>query len=288
MGFFYMKELGRTYQIIQNLSLDVVLGATAMAYLFSRLCEVILPNAIYLILGICVWLIYTFDHLLDAKRIERIAKTRRHRFHQIYFDRLMIVWWIVFSIGLLFAIFLIPKETWQWGAFVVLFSVLHLLLVYFLSSNKSKLVLKELGVSWTYSAGIVVGPFSLSQSIGWPQVLCFGLLLLVTSFNLIMYSYFDYAKDVKNKVSSIAINYGVVLTRKIQYGLFTLITLMSFWGLFMIEVSNFAYYLTVSFLFGIGLFYLLMLVLIDHKSNTDTYRKVGDIVFLLPFLLLLV
>ena len=282
-----MKALTQSYQFIQNISVDVVIGATAMAYLFSKITATELPWVVYVVLGICVWLIYTFDHLLDARKISKAATTRRHRFHQLYFDVLIIAWILLFAVGMLISIFLLPKVIWYWGSFIVIFSVLHLVLVHFFGSIKSKLVLKEVGVAWSYSAGIVVGPFGLADSVEVIDVVSFTLLFFVVLFNLIMFSYFDYYKDQKNEQSSIAINFGVEVTTILLFVLFGIITLFTTYALFVIDVSNIYYYFGVSFLFLVGLFYLLMVLLVDHRSNSETYRKVGDIVFLLPLVLLL-
>lgn len=282
-----MKALVQFYQFIQNISLDVVFGAMSMTFLFAKLCQVDLPAIVYIILALCVWLIYTFDHLLDAKNIEGLAKTRRHRFHQLHYDTLIIIWLILLGVGALTAIFLLPKVVWYWGGFVVTFSIVHLVLVHYLGSNKSKLVLKEVGVAWIYSAGIVIAPFALAERLEVVYLYSFLVLFLVVLFNLIMFSYFDYERDVRNKLSSIAINWGINTTRYILYTLFAVLSLVSSFALFLVDVNNMYYYFTISFLLSVGIFYLLMVVLIENESSSETYRKIGDAVFLLPFLLLL-
>ncbi len=283
-----MKVISRFYQFLQNLSIDVAIGAMAMSYLFAKVTHVEMKWEIYAVLGVCVWLIYTFDHLLDAKRMKGLAKTRRHRFHQLYYDELLISWLLFFTVALLLAIFFLPLVIWKWGMVVVSFSTLHLVLVHYFGSTKSKLVLKELGGAWNYSAGIVIAPFALATSFEWVYLLSFLLLFLVALFNLVMFSYFDYQKDIKNEYSSIAINYGIVPTRNFMYGLFGMLVVLTSGLLVFVHIENFAYYLTTCFLFSIGLFYFLMVVLIDYRSHSETYRKLGDMVFLLPLLLLLV
>jgi len=64
-----VKKLGRIYQFINVLSLDVVAGAMVSALFFARIFKVqILPWGV-LALGLTVWTIYTTDHLVDAKRV---------------------------------------------------------------------------------------------------------------------------------------------------------------------------------------------------------------------------
>ena len=77
MTFFF-----KTYRFINNTSLDVVAGAISSALFFARIMHVTsLPQGI-ISLGLSVWIIYTTDHLLDARRIKQLASTERHRFHQ--------------------------------------------------------------------------------------------------------------------------------------------------------------------------------------------------------------
>ena len=71
--------LSKAYRLINILSIDVVAGAVCSALFFARLLQVsLLPYGI-ISLALTVWIIYTADHLLDAKRVEGVATTRRCR-----------------------------------------------------------------------------------------------------------------------------------------------------------------------------------------------------------------
>ena len=78
------KYLGQLLQIINSLSLDVALGAIAGSYILLFVAGIPSDGISILALAITVWLIYTLDHLLDAKEISGPAETFRHRIHQIY------------------------------------------------------------------------------------------------------------------------------------------------------------------------------------------------------------
>jgi len=279
-----MKSLERFYALLQYLSIDVVLGSMAMAFLFSKICDVSLVSSTYLILGICVWLIYTFDHLLDAKKIEGVAETRRHRFHQLYFRRLRGCWLILLCVGLILSFIFLPVITWYWGLVVVFFSVLHFVLIFKFGASKSKLVLKEIGVAWSYSVGVVVAPFSLLTTFKWSFVFIFILFFCVVFLNLIMFSYFDYFKDLKNKQSSIAVNYGLGNTRMLLLSLFGLVIFLCLGIILCVSMSAVLFF-SVCFFFLISVFYVLMIVLVKHPDNSELFRKVSDLVFLLPLLL---
>src|SRR6187431_1308602 len=77
-----MHKLLIPYRFINLLSIDVALGAVCSALFFARLLSVrILPFGL-ITLGLSVWIIYSVDHLLDARKLKSKASTMRHRFHQ--------------------------------------------------------------------------------------------------------------------------------------------------------------------------------------------------------------
>ena len=76
--------LVRLYRILNTLSLDVSIGAVISAMFFAEVLQVkILPYGLAT-LALTVWIIYTIDHLRDARAIGTKASTARHLFHQHY------------------------------------------------------------------------------------------------------------------------------------------------------------------------------------------------------------
>ena len=80
-----MTFISGFYKWFQVLSLDVALGAVATAMFVAKQLDVSPAPYAFTSLGITVWLIYTFDHLLDGQEIKGEALTYRHRYHQRYF-----------------------------------------------------------------------------------------------------------------------------------------------------------------------------------------------------------
>src|SRR5690606_11649255 len=106
MYLWAMQEnrLHTFYRYLQTLSIDIVLGACAGMLFFDRLIEAELNLIVYLLLGLAVWCIYTFDHLLDARQIGKHASTFRHAFHQEHFKVLSIFLGLIGSVGLILAL----------------------------------------------------------------------------------------------------------------------------------------------------------------------------------------
>ena|SRR5688572_29933788 len=101
------------YQYVNILSLDVAAGAVISALFFAQIFNVQIKPYGLLALGLTVWIIYTADHLRDAKKIKHRASTQRHRFHQQYFCSLTV---FVGSAILLDAvtIFFIRRQVFEW------------------------------------------------------------------------------------------------------------------------------------------------------------------------------
>src|SRR4051812_45818950 len=129
-----MQKIFRAYRILNLLSLDVAIGAMICAMFFGRLLHVaILPYG-FAALGLTVWIIYTADHLRDAKAIRHKATSERHRFHQDHFNVLAMMTAVGAIIDIV-VIFFIRKPVFLGGIVLTIFVGVYLLFqsrVYFL------------------------------------------------------------------------------------------------------------------------------------------------------------
>lgn len=101
-----MKENGTIFlKTLHYLSLDVVLGAVASSWMFWKIPDgngvVNLPSI--LILGICTWIIYILDRLLDNLKSE--PEDARHQFHFQHQYYLQVGIIILFFIAAILAFF---------------------------------------------------------------------------------------------------------------------------------------------------------------------------------------
>ena len=153
-----MKEI---YKYIQALSLDVAFGSTVMSAFIARFMGVLVSFEIYVSLFTAVWLIYTIDHLIDAKRLKSDKASFRHALHKKHFKEITVFWVIIFIFGVLYSLFL-PLETRKVGFIASALVIIHLVFVYLLGSKISIFIQKELGIAFTYCVGIAFVPSSLS------------------------------------------------------------------------------------------------------------------------------
>jgi len=116
------------YKIIRHLSIDVGIGSAAMMYLVAGYLDRHVAGIYYFLLSLLTWLIYTTDHLMDARNIKHEASTPRHRFHQIYYKPIL----TAAIIGFFLFVGLIPRQTAE-SLFRLSLGLAGLILLYFLS-----------------------------------------------------------------------------------------------------------------------------------------------------------
>ena len=282
---FFMEKIHKIYRLLQAFSADVVVGSCLMCWLTSYLLQVNTPLPIYVCLGVTVWLIYTIDHLIDAKEIEGKAITLRHYLHQKHFNLLSYIWITLFTVTLTLSLFTLSEKTIYYGVGVAGVVVVHLFLVKLLGNRLSVFIQKELGVALGYTLGVVFGPISISSTLsGFIWIYCAQVLLLAL-INLHLFSYFDYETDVQQNQTSISRNVGKKTAEKIIISLLFAFAILQVVSIFFfskdmpygIQLILFSMYIALVIIFKFRRFF---------KKN-DWYRIVGDGVFMFPLLLFL-
>jgi 4-hydroxybenzoate polyprenyltransferase len=272
-----MNELIRFYRLLNILSIDVALGSVCCAAWFAELFEVSLKPQAFIVLGLTVWIIYTADHLLDAKRTEGVASTERHRFHQQYFSFLAIVL-ILAVLTDLILVFFIREAVFKWG--LVLSGVM---VVYFLVQRFLK-YLKEITVAVVFSCGVLLPSVAVAQKqIDFSMALIIGEFMLTALLNLLLFSWFDRFNDKEDKRESFVTLVGERGSKGFVGAVFLLNALL------MISTTFYASSMigNVAILMLMNAVLALMLVLPNYFQPHDRFRIIGDAVFLLPILYLL-
>jgi len=262
--------------MINVLSLDVAAGAMICASFFARLMDVaILPQGL-ISLGLTVWVIYTADHLLDAKKLNQAAATERHRFHQRHFNVLL---------GVMILAIVVDATQIYFIRRVVFFSGLWLSLlvaVYFLIQQRFGFM-KELLGSLLYTGGVLLIPLSVKGYIPGPFILPVLQFGMVAWINLLLFSMIDQWRDEKDHHPSFATTFGQAVTGRVLLFLFILSALLS-----VIQLSLFpSKPLATLILVLMSIFLLFIFLKKKYFEREDRYRLLGDAVFMLPFIYLL-
>lgn len=262
-----MTSFLKVYRILNLLSVDVAIGAVCCALFFAKLFQVSILPAGLISLALTVWIIYTVDHLLDARKIRTNAATKRHQFHQQHFKALVIAL-ILISIVNGLCTFFIRERVLLGGLLLGLGVLLYLIVVRYVKS------LKELLIASMYTIGVLLP--SLAQSpldkvaFPWVVMVQFGLLTLL---NLLLFSWFDYENDLHDATSSFVTVFGKRLTQVCIVSLFLL----------MCCLMPFSKALLAScFVLGMGLIHMLLLVKHTYFKSEEQFRLIGDALFFLP------
>ena len=271
-----MRKLIYCYRIANVLSVDVAVGAVISALFFSRVYKVyVLPYG-FAALGLSVWIIYSVDHLLDARKLSKEASTDRHRFHQKFFAPVAVAVGLACVIDLI-VISHIRRTVLIHGAVLALVSLAYLMSQHYLKS------FKEISGALLYCAGVALPAISL---LGYPLKLFQGLFLVefgITALcNLLLFSLFDFKNDLRDRRHSFATVMGPKRTGVFLGALFcvnvTLIIVGSIWT---------GQVLGSVIMFVMNLVLMTLFLLRRNLSSGVQYRYVGDAVFFIPLFILL-
>ena len=193
----------------QNLSLDITIGAVVMTLFIAKVLQVDLTIPMIGGLAIAIWLIYTVDHLLDAKKFQEESVNPRHAFHQRNFKLVSSVALIVFFVGLWNLKFL-PERTLYYGFVLVALSGLYL--TYSFISKKA--LNKEVFAAFVYTAGISTAPISLNVYIDGLQAILILQVFLLAYANLMTISLYELEMDIEDHHASVATLKGASRVRQ--------------------------------------------------------------------------
>ncbi len=268
-----LQKLTRFYRLLNVLSIDVALGAVCSGIFFAHILQADVTCYSLISLGLSVWIIYTTDHLLDAKKINTLATTNRHRFHQQHFQLLSVFVIVAASINAAL-LFFIRRPALITGIILVVLVILYLLIQHSLK------FLKEIFVAIVYTAGVLLPAITNTQVFwrdwNWMVIIQFSLIALL---NLIIFSWFDYENDVQdNRVSFVTI-FGKSTSQVFIYLLFILSIIL--W------VLAFSFHIETAIFLGMNTLLFIMICFYPYFSHHERYRILGDAIFFLPILILL-
>lgn len=236
--------------------------------------QIAMPITVYVALGAAVWLIYTLDHLIDARRTTNPSNPR-HLFHQKHFQTLLLTAGGVLILSL-WNIYFLPEAVIKNGAVLSSIAIAYLILVWWIK----QLWVKELVVAIVYAFGIYLAPLTLKPFVGPDDVLVVGQLGLIAFLNLMVFSFYDKERDVQDGFNSLVLRLGISTSIWIIHAL----------GIITIAISIARFCVTADSLqlcyasMGICLYVIFLIPRFFQES--ERFRMVGDGVFFIPILFL--
>jgi hypothetical protein len=264
-----MRKLIKFYRLLSLLSIDVAVGAACSSAWFAVLFG-IEPRCIVLItLGLTVWIIYSIDHLIDARSIQQVATAKRHQFHQQYFYKIVLVV-VVTSACDAALVFFIGTDVFIGGLW------LSTLVGLYLISNRWLGFFKEFLIAVLYCMGILLPVLSLigfpTAASEWFIISSFFLTVLI---NILLFSWFDFDADTRDGHQSFATVFGFTKTQRFISMLFVA------QGLFQIAIAYLAGY-QVFLLLSMNSILLLIFCKANSFRGNENFRLLGDAIFFFP------
>ncbi|MEM7550680.1 MAG: hypothetical protein AAF363_13440 [Bacteroidota bacterium] len=265
-----------SYKGFNALSLDICIGGIVCLLAFSKILDVTLGYPAIILLGTSIWLIYTFDHLVDANRLKDTATTLRHIVHWRYRRTITAVFSGVLIISTYY-LFLLPMETVKWGIIIAIVVLIYFALVF--KKRDKALWFKEVSSSFIYTVGVFTPILSVMGQADYLNV-----FLLVFSFwcvviiNLLVFSICERKVDIENSFESIATRIGLSNVSKIICSIVVVFVVL--YTISLLREANFAV-MNMLFLMLIVLIALLYLNRMNLLKD-NIHRYFGDGVFFLP------
>ncbi len=274
----------RAYAAVRLLSLDVALAALGGGVMAARVLRASPRPAFYALLPASVWVVYTLDHLVDARRMGPRAATPRHRFHARHAAGL----WaavglaaVACGVGGLVAL---SRAGVAFGVGMAGLVGLHEGIVKLAGSRASPLLVKELGVGVIFTAGTWGLPALVRWTHAgpppWPAVLLAVQYVLLAGVNLIEFSIFEARQDAAAGQTSFVRGVGRATARRVAAGLLAAQVPLAV-AVLLGRRDVAAEAILMAMTAGLAV----VLGFPRSFARRERYRTAGDGVFLLPLLM---
>ncbi len=272
-----VKGKNNFLKTLHYLSLDVVLGAVASSWMFWKMPDgkgvVNLPSL--LVLGICTWIIYIFDRLLDNLKSD--PEDARHQFHFQHQYYLQVVIIILLFITALLSFFL-PLKVIYFGAILLVLIRIYFFILQKKSKSANYQYFKEIFTSAIYSLCVVGSAFSTKPILDWQAYLAGFIFFLLVHQSILIFSFYEsqaypITKNLAKKLGETNCTYLILGVLALS-----IISIFLTYNLFLQKVflieSLMAFCSVLIFFFEAKL------------AKNERYRWLGEMVFWLPLVIL--
>lgn len=281
VGRFFAAVFGYA----EILSIDICIGVVGSGALAASLLHAEMRLAWWLLLPAAVWVIYTADHLLDARKIRKDFANARHEFHRRHFIALATLA-VLAAVGcFLAAVFFLSDIVVKGGLLLCLLAAFHLAMAFWGKIRFGK----EISVAVIYSLGVWFAPYlRRGCAVTGLHIIAFGLFFLAALLNLLMNSIMEYEMDKKENLRFAS---GVFPLKRMRIAVMAASWLASL-GILVILKYGIKLRVELAVIAGFGFLFVLCAVpgiIISEESfykKNKRYRVQAEWVFSLGILLL--
>lgn len=261
-----------------------MVGSVSTALFFMRIYGQPISFFFLWMLGSSIWLIFTFDHLMDAHRLKETAVSKRHKAH--FKNRNLLTILLVFfgSLNATLVILHWDERFIKAGLAIAILMGLYFLIIHARGHGHK---FKELFVALGATLGMCIMPWFISPvAIHFDEIMLTICFFVIHLINVLTFSRFDMRGDRINAMNSMVSSWNF---KKISLQLFKLIAYCFLLELIFIFTSQNDYKINAALTL---LLMLNLLTLINQDYYTfiknERYRFWGDFIYLIPGLTLLI
>ena len=261
------------------LGLDAPMVAVAWQFFFAGAFRLNIPTSNYLALGLIVWVIYSADRLLDARRLGAPeAASARHRFYRDRFHIMMPLTVAGFILSAVVVLTVLPETLLHCGVVLFLFVIVYFIHRIWVAGPMLAVLPKEIFTGMVFAAGTTLTGYVWSSDIPdalySSEVLWFGGLC---SLNCMAISIWERGADAGNDGNALP----QIFPALVPY--FPALC----WG-FVVAGAVFAFMQSGSVIFPVflavttGGALLALLASLEQRMSPALLRVAADIAVLLP------
>jgi len=254
-----------------------------MAYFVSLLFDFQIPTLVYLVLGLSVWLLYALDHLFDANQIRLQLKTTRHIFYNNYKKQIWVIWVFLAFVNSLIIYLYLNSDVVKFGLMLTFPVLLHFLAVKYSWFNQFSVLQKEISVAFAFCAGVILPTISLEPTfVSVKGVLVSSSIFFIALQNLLLFSIYDIEHDRAQGQKSFVVKYGIKKTNLFIDILSILNTICLVFLIIQFELKYVVFFFVLQICMSCLRFFK------SYFQPNERYRWLGDMVFSLPIIYLMV
>ncbi len=263
------------------------MASLAVAYMASRILNIIPNTEWWFILPMVVWVVYSLDHIIDSTKRKERAIIERHRFHYINSKPIIIAVVIIGVVAIWLSFTYLDYLIIRYGIILSFIIGVYFSILVFLKDRKLAILQKELFIAIVYTSGLFMAPLVWYGSLpSFSVIIIIFCICTLAWAEGIMISYFDFENDIKDGHSSLSIILGKKITRRFILVLHIAIEALLVIVLLLIEQSD-VIVMAMAILIVMNLI-LGLIILFPYSTLSNRYHRViGESVFFLPALIVL-
>jgi hypothetical protein len=267
--------MGRAFRLARALSIDVALGGACSAALAAAATGSSLPLPAIVSLFAAIWIVYTLDHLMDARRLGSGATALRHTLHRAHPRALVLAVGLVAASGGGLAICTLPVRMLGLGLAIGALSLLHLA-----NAQRSRPVLvpKEVSAAAVYTLGVWCAPLSAAPRVSAWALAAMGLFFLAAVSNLLVNALIEADADERDGSPSAALDWGAASTGR---AILALGVATSTAALCAASLARMRFHGVFPVIAILGSVPAILFAVRGRVAADERYRVVGDLAFLL-------